>query len=470
MDSRRRYFYKKALMIAVPIMIQNGITNLVSMIDNIMVGRIGTDPMSGVAIVNQLLFVWNLCIFGGLSGIGIFAAQYYGKGDEEGVRNTFRLQMILAAVLTAAGLLVLRTRDADLIRLYLHEDAGVGNAAATMDAARRYLAVMLAGLLPFAATQSYSTTLRSTGETVVPMKGSMIAVAVNLIGNYILIFGKLGFPALGVVGAALATVLSRAVEAAYVIVWTHTHADRQPFIRGAWTSFRVPGALVRSCAVRGTPLLVNEALWSGGQAFLTQLYSLRGLSVIAAFNISSTVSNVFNIAFIAMGNAIGIVLGQELGQGKMDEVKSDANHLAALSVGLCLVMGAGLFAVAPYFPRIYNTSDEIRGLAAGMIRIAAVCMPIFAYGNASYFTLRSGGKTFITFLFDSCFNWAATIPFAWFLVHHTELPILPLYFAVQLVELVKDFLGFIMVQKGIWIQDITKITADGTQGPPGGEA
>ena len=462
MDREKRLFYRKAMMIAVPIMIQNGITNFVSMIDNIMVGRIGTDPMSGVAIINQLIFVWNLCVFGGLSGISIFTAQYYGKGDEEGVRNTFRLQIILAAVLTVLGVLVLKAGDVRLISLYLHEDSGIGSASATMEAAHRYLMVMLAGLLPFALTQCYSTTLRSCGETVVPMKGSMIAVAVNLVGNYILIFGKFGAPALGVAGAAYATVISRVVETAYVIRWTHRNAEQQPFIKNAWRSFRVPAGLVRSCAVKGTPLLVNEALWSGGHAFLTQLYSLRGLSVVAAYNISTTISNVFNVAFIAMGSAIGIVIGQELGQGKPGpEVKRDANSLALLSIGVCVVMGVGLFAVSGLFPRIYNTSGEIRSLAAGLIRISAVCMPIYAYGNASYFTIRSGGKTFITFLFDSCFSWAVTIPLAWALVHFTEMPILKLFLTVQASELFKDLLGFIMVQRGIWIQDITKIPEKG---------
>ena len=457
MNGNRRNFYRQTLMIAVPIMIQNGITNFVSMIDNIMVGKIGTDPMSGVAIVNQLIFVWNLCIFGGFSGIGIFAAQYYGKGDEEGIRNTFRLQTILGLILTAAGVLIFRAGGAGLIRLYLHEDGGVGNAAATLEAASRYLAVMLFGFLPYAFTQSYSTTLRSSGETVVPMKGSLIAVGVNLAGNYILIFGKFGAPALGVVGAACATVLSRTAEALYVIIWTHTHPENQPFVRGACRTLRVPSELVRSCIRKGTPLLVNETMWSGGMAVLTHLYSVRGLSVVAAFNISQTISNVFNVTFIAMGSAIGIILGQELGQGKTDEVKSDANRLAVFSVLICLIMGAGLFAVSGVFPRIYNTSDEIRSLAAGLIRISAVCMPIYAYANASYFTLRSGGKTFVTFLFDSCFSWTVSIPAAWALVHLTAMPILTLYLTVQLLDLLKDLIGYVLVQKGIWIQDITNI-------------
>ena len=180
------------MMIALPIMLQNGITNFVNMLDNIMVGRIGTDPMTGVSIVNSLLFVWNLCVFGGLSGIGIFTAQYCGKSDDEGVRKTFRLQIITSVLLVLIGITVFAAYGEQLINLYLHEDGGGGSVEATMQAALSYLGVMCIGFLPFALTQSYGTTIRSYGETVAPMIASFLAVGVNLVGNYVLIFGDLG--------------------------------------------------------------------------------------------------------------------------------------------------------------------------------------------------------------------------------------------------------------------------------------
>ena len=454
MNGNSKEFYKRALGIALPIMLQNGITNFVNMLDNIMVGRVGTNPMSGVSIVNQLIFVWNICLFGGLSGIGIFTAQYYGKGDEKGVRDTFRLQILLSALLAAAGLVIFRACDTQLIGLYLKGDGSPENISQTIAAAKSYLAVMCLGIIPFALNQCYSMTLRACGETIVPMRGSFLAVAVNLAGNYILIYGKFGAPALGVVGAALATLFSRVVEAVYVAGWTHRHPEKQPFIVNAWKNFRVPASLTVECLRKGTPLLLNETLWAGGQAVLTQTYSLRGLAVIGAFNISSTISNVFNVAFIAMGNAAGILIGQELGQGKLGEVKRDANRLSAFSVLICVIMGAGLFAVSGIFPHIYNTTDEIRGLATGLIRVSACCMPLYAYANSAYFTIRSGGKTFITFLFDSCFVWAVSIPAAWFLANHTAVPIVAMYFTVQMMDLVKCVIGFVLVQKGVWIQNM----------------
>ena len=452
-------FYKKALALAVPIMIQNGITNFVGMLDNIMVGRVGTDPMSGVAIVNELMFVWYLALFGGLSGIGIFTAQFCGKKDHKGVRYTFRLMWILVILLVIAGIIVFRLADTPLISLFLHEDGGSGNVAATLQYAERYLAVMLIGLAPMGVTQIYSVTLKSNGETVAPMAASIAAVGVNLFGNYVLIFGKLGAPQLGVVGAAIATVISRFVEMTILIAYVHRNAERYPFIQGAYASPYVPRDLALNCIRKGMPLLFNETLWSCGMAALTQSYSLRGLSVVAAFNISQTVTNVFNVVFICMGSAIGIIIGQELGMGKKEKVREDANRLMAFAVLICLITAAAQFAIAGLFPQIYNTSDEIRHIAAGLIRINALCMPLFSYSNAAYFVIRSGGKTMITFFFDSLYTFILPLPIAFILSRFTGIPILYLYLCVQLTEVVKCVVGGILVKKGIWINDITQYEA-----------
>ena len=453
-----RRFVEHTMMIALPIMLQNGITNFVNMLDNIMVGRIGTDPMTGVSIVNSLLFVWNLCLFGGLSGIGIFTAQYCGKEDDEGVRRTFRLQIILAILLVAAGIAVFVNFGESLIGLYLHEDSGGGSVEATLSAALQYLAVMCVGFLPLSLTMVYYTTIRSYGETVAPMVASFISVGVNLVGNYVLIFGKFGAPKLGVVGAAMATVIARFVELAYIVGWAHTHAARVPFVEGALRSMYVPAELTVSCIKKGVPLLLNEALWSGGQATLTQCYSVRGLSVVSSLNISQTLANFFNVAFIAMGSATAIIIGQklgELGESHPDELKDEAWRLTIFSVFLCVISAVLMISTSAFFPKIYNTSDEIRALAARLICVAACFMPIHAFNNAAYFIIRSGGKTWITFLFDSCFCWIASIPAAYFLAHYTQVPIVQMFALVSAIEMIKVAIGWRLVKTGFWIRDIT---------------
>ena len=172
-----RIFYRRLFTVMIPILIQNLITNFVSLLDNVMVGQVGTEPMSGVAIVNQLLFVFNLCIFGGLAGAGIFTAQFYGKGAMEGVRSTMRLKLWFAALALALCLGIFLCFGDDLISLFLHEGEEKLDLAATLGYGREYLAVMLIQTIPFALTQVYSSTLRETGETVLPMRAGIAACA-----------------------------------------------------------------------------------------------------------------------------------------------------------------------------------------------------------------------------------------------------------------------------------------------------
>lgn len=450
-----KHFYKATMVVALPIIIQNAITNFVSMLDNIMVGQVGTAQMGGVAIVNQLLFVFNLCIFGAVSGAGIFTAQFAGSRDHEGIRHTFRFKILVCLGLTAAGLLIFLLGGEPLIRLYLKGEGSAQDVELFMRSGKDYLAVMLFGLLPFALSSAYSGTLRETGQTVVPMLAGISAVLVNLVLNYILIFGHFGAPAMGVRGAAVATVVSRYVELGIVAVWTHTHGDKVPFIKGAYRSMYIPKTLTKRIMVKGMPLLINEALWSGGMAILNQCYSMRSLDVVAASNIASTIWNVFSVSFLSMGNAVGILMGQRLGAGESEEEIRGANRkLLTFSVLFCLAFGGALAAIAPVFPKIYNTTDGVRGLATSFILIGACIMPFNAFTNAAYFTLRSGGKTLVTFLFDSCFVWCVCVPLAWCLVRFTALPIVPVYALCQGTEIIKCFLGGYMIKRGSWIQNI----------------
>lgn len=448
-------FYTRTLTIAVPIMIQIGITNFVNMLDNIMIGRVGTDQMSGVSIVNRLLFVWFLCVFGGLAGIGIFTAQFHGKGDREGIRYTMRLMFLGALFLIAAGLTVFWWKGDNLVLLYLQNETDGTDASATLSFARAYLSVMRFCFIPFALTQVYYSSLRATGETMLPMKSGLLAMLVNLTGNYILIYGKLGAPALGVTGAAIATVLSRFVELCFIAYSTHRRPDRFPFAKGVFSTLHVPRSLAGRCLSKATPLLVNELLWAGGQAVLMQSYSLRGLSVVASLNIANAINDVFNIAFIAMGNAIGILIGQTLGAGKLKEAQADAGKYILFSVTICVGVGLFMLPFSSVFPLIYNTTDQVRETATGLIRVFALLMPVFAFANACFFILRSGGKTFITILFDSAFCWVCTIPVAYLLVLRTALPIVTVFALVQALEIVKSLIGLTFIKKGIWIHNIT---------------
>lgn len=453
-----RQFYKHLLALMLPMMIQNGITNFVNMLDNVMVGRVGTVEMTAVAIANQLIFVFNLCIFGAVSGAGIFSAQFYGKGDHDGVRATFRFKLLFCLALCGVGIALFWFCGDDLIQLYLRGEGSVEDTAAALQYARDYLRVMLIGLVPYTIVQCYSSTLREIGQPILPMSAGIIAVIVNLVFNYFLIFGQFGFPRLGVVGAAIATVLSRFVECLVIAVWTRCVSKKAPFIIGAFRSFRVPFSLIRSIMIHGLPLMVNEALWASGIAILNQCYSIRGFDVVAANNISQTFFNVFSVAFMSAGVAIGILLGQTLGAGNTDQAKDDTPKLIAFSVMVSVVVGTVYFVAAIVIPQFYNTTDTVRMLATALMQITALAMPIDAFAHASYFTLRSGGKTFITFLFDSGFVWCVSVPVAFVLSRFTEIDITPLYAICQFINLIKCGLGYYFVKKGTWIRNLVSVS------------
>ena len=452
-----RAFYRRVLTIALPIVVQNAITSLVSLLDNIMVGQVGTLQMSGTSIVNQLLFIFMLCIFGANAGAGIFTAQFHGNGDAEGIRHTFRFKFLASFLLTAAGCALLYLADDMLISLYLQGEGAAEDAAAVLRYGKDYLHIMLWGLLPFALANAYSSTLRETGQTVVPMIGSITAVFVNLILNTVLIFGYLGFPAMGAKGAALATVISRVAEFAVVALWTHLNPQKNPFIRGAFRSVYVPAALLGRIMKKGTPLLINEGLFAAGIAFANQSYSTCGLDVVPALNICSTVFNLSSVSYMAMGNSVGIIMGQMMGAGTpKDEVRDANRKLSALTLAFGVVFGILTALFSQIFPLLYNTSDQVRTIAGRLILVDALMLPAYAYVHAAYFSLRSGGKTGITFLFDCGFIWMLYVPSAFFLSRFTDLDIVTLYLICQSTEYVKAFAGYLMVRKGTWIQNLAQ--------------
>lgn len=441
-------FYKMVLAICIPIVIQNGFTNLASLLDNIMIGQLGTLSMSGVSITNQLLQVFNVTIFGAMSGPGIFMAQFYGKKNKEGVENCFRIKLMIGLIITILAIFLFYTFGNQLISLYLNDNPS--DSLKTLNYGMNYLKIMLIGLIPFVITQVYSSSLRETGNTVLPMIASIIAVIVNFCINYILIFGHFGFPQLGVTGAAIGTVVSRVVEMSINIVGGY----RNTYLKEAMVLKKVPLSLTKEMLKRGLPLLCNEILWSISIALISQSYSTRGIIAVAAINITTTVTNFFMIVCYAMGNSISIVVGQQLGAGEIEKAKDYDLKMLFMNFVMCLAIGIVLFNVSSLIPQIYNTSLEVKALASQLLKIAACMLPIISIYYSSYFTMRAGGKTFLTFLFDSGYTFVFTFMSALLLTRLTSLPILTIYLLVQCVDIPKATLGLVLVRKGIWVHNI----------------
>lgn len=439
-----------------PILAQNVITNFVNLLDNIMVGQIGTEQMSGVAIINQLLFVVNLCIFGSHEGAGILTAQYYGKKDIIGVQNTHKIKLIIALSVTLCGIAILFFFPSPLIHAFLHESSTGLDLAYTYECAQEYLMIMLIGLIPFALKDSYSSTLRECSLTFVPMIASISAIFVNLFFNYILIFGKLGLPALGVKGAAIATVISRFAEFLIVALWAHLHPERCEFVQDLYQDFHIPKQQIIAVIKMGLPLLLNEMLWSMGQTTLTQCYSVRGLEVISAYNIANTVNSLFSCAEFAMGESISIIIGHLLGDNRLQQAKQEDSQIIFTSLCLCSVVSLIMISLSGIIPLLYSTTTEVRQLAKGLLIIFAAIMPIDAMSQCGYFTLRTGGKTSIMFLFDSGFIWTIYVPLAFYISRFTKIPIIPFMLMIKGFEILKATLGLLLVKKGIWVNNLVK--------------
>jgi putative MATE family efflux protein len=449
-----RSFYRMILGITIPIIVQNGITNFVNLLDNVMVGRLGTEQLSGVGIANQLVFVFTLCLFGGLSGAGIFTAQFFGKGDREGLRYSVRFKLYTVLIILAVGGAILIPFGKDLIALFLNDEDATGDVAMTLFYGREYLKIALVSLVPMALTQVYANTLRETGQTVPPMVASIVAVCTNALCNWLLIFGIGPFPALGVVGAAWGTVIARVLELSIVVIWSHANGKKAPYFKGLYRSLRIPLSLVGQIFVKTLPLMVNELLWSSGMTVLSQCYSTRGLVAVAAVNIAVTIANVFNIVYMSMGSAVAIIVGNQLGAGQIEEAKDTDRKIIAFSCVLCLGIGSVMALFAPLFTSIYNVTDGVKSLAATLIVIYAIMMPFNSFAHNCYFTLRSGGQTFITFLFDSAFVWLVSVPTGLLLSRLTNLSIIPLFVMCVSLELFKCVIGLFMLKSGKWAKKL----------------
>jgi putative MATE family efflux protein len=364
------------------------------------------------------------------------------------------MKAVIGLILSAVAIAVFLIFKTPLVEMYIAKDTLPADYQKTLNLAVSYLEIMVIGILPFALTQVYASSLREVGETKLPMASSIIAILVNLVFNYLLIFGKFGFPKLGVVGAAIATVLSRFVETGIIIVVTTVKRKKFSFAEGLFKSLYIPFNLCKKITTKGVPLLINEFMWSAGMAILLQCYSVRGITVLSAVNISNTVNNLFNVVFITMGNAVAIIVGQHLGANEIEKAKEAVWQLYALAVSACVVMGAIMACLAPFVPYIYKTEPEVRQMATQFLFVVAALMPMFAFAHNCYFTLRSGGKTLITFLFDSAFTWAVAVPLAFVLSKYTNLPIVPLYLIIQSLDFVKCVIGFILVKKGLWIKNL----------------
>ena len=402
-------FYKMVLTVTVPIMIQNGITNFVSLLDNIMVGQVGTEQMSGVAVANQLLFVFNICIFGAISGAGIFGAQFFGNGNYEGVRNAFRFKLMICAALVLLAIGIFLAGGEGLISLYLNEEGSAQDAARTLGYGKAYLMCMLAGLVPYALAQVYASTLREAGETVLPMKAGIAAVLVNLVLNYILIYGKFGAPEMGAEGAAIGTLAARILECAVLLCYIARKEDR--LLLELKEYLHVDRVLAADYFRVCLPMLVVQGLWGLNTALQTVILGHMTAAAIAANSAASTLFLLVKSTAVGAASTASVLIGKTIGTGNIPLVKHYSRVMQRMFVVIGLASGLLLFLIRIPVMSLYDLSPEAMDMMdTFLVILSVVCVGMSYQMPTNNGIIRGGGNAMFVVRMDLVSIWMIVIP------------------------------------------------------------
>lgn len=449
-----KQFYKNLMVVCIPIVLSQLISQFVGLLDNLMVGQLSPAEYNGVAIANQFFFIFSLAIYGALAGPGIFTTQYHGSRNVDGIKECVRYKWLISLLILVLCVVIFILFDDELISLFIKtNDTSTIDPAEILKYGKEYLQIMLIGLVPFVFTEIYCSHLREAKHTVVPMISNITAVFANLIFNYILIFGKFGAPALGVTGAAISTVISRFVACFIVVIYAHV-SKKYRFVNAVFKRFFPKKSTIIYILKNSYLLLINEILWSLGMTLLNYCFAQKGPDVLAAINIVSAFSNLFGLIGTSMGTGIAVILGQQLGAKQFKDAKADSYRYIGFAIILGIVVGLIMFVLRNTVPKLYDFDNSIIQMAENLIAISSCMVVVRVLSITCYFIIRSGGKVFITFLFDSVFTIVIRFGITFIFVKTMDLSIYYIYLISELLEIIKIIVGLILVHKGIWLNNL----------------
>ncbi|MDI6452737.1 MATE family efflux transporter [Peloplasma aerotolerans] len=440
-----RAFYKTLISVAAPLVLQQLITTSVQLVDNVMVGRLGEQAIGSVAVVNQLYFIVILVTFGALGGAGIFTAQYYGSKDYDRLKETFRFKVIVGFLIATLSFILFTLFGRTFMSLFTDNPV-------TIQGGLNYLNIIKWSAFPWILSVAISNTFREIGITKPLLKISIFTILANTALNFILIFGLFGFPALGIIGAAIATLIARVLEFVLTLILLNTKGSI--FNTKLLKMFVINKKLLSSIVIMAIPLTINELLWSSGQTAYLHAYSTRGDSALAAMNITGAISQLVFVMFGGIATAVAVMVGNTLGKNELEQAKDNAKKLIAFSVGVAIIAGMILFILSFFILGIYDVVDTTKQIAAFNIRVNALFIPFYSFNVALYFTLRAGGDTKSTMLIDSGYMWVVPVPIAMVLAYFTQLPVTLMFLIVQSMEIPKMLFGLSRYQKGYWIKNL----------------
>jgi len=439
-------FTKQVLAVAFPVMIQQLIMSSMGFVDSVMVGQINAETLSGVVVTNRYFMVMQAVLFGVTSGAGIFIAQYFGASEHEKSQGFFMLS-VGGSLATASFFLILISAMPDrILRLFVTHPT-------TIEAGLNYLVFIRFSYLPYAVSLASMTALRAIGLSRPPMLIGSLAVLLNTALNYLLIFGRFGFPEMGARGAGLATLIARCLE---MILYLVLILRGRHYFTSQFDAIRSLNRQILSRAIgRVIPLISNELFWSLGIATLFWTYAQVDEPRIASLVIVEMTGNINFIIFNGLGAAVSVFVGTRLGSGRFAEAKANAGRLMTLAAVCSLSCGVIVFALSAYIPNLFNVIDEIRHSASQMLRINACLYAVITLNVSIFFILRIGGETRSTLVIDSGCMWLIVIPIAIALSQLAQPTMVMFYLALQSLELFKLLLGAWFYRRGRWIRNLT---------------
>ncbi len=446
-------FYRTLFMVALPIILQNFLTSFVNMLDTVMVGQLGAVEIAAVGLGNQIFFIMNTALFGVVSGGSIFIAQFWGKRDIPALRQVMGITVTLSACVALLFAAAAGFFPEACLSMYTKDAAVIAMGA-------EYLRTVAASYLLIGIGFAFAHAERSTGHVRLPMAATAVSVGINALCNMLLIFGlsiqgTAVIPAMGVRGAALATVISRFVECSILV---GAPVFRRYEIIGKFHDYILtnPRFLVKYAAIC-LPVLVNETLWGFGISMQNSIFAHIGTDVVAAFHIRGTIDNLVWVFCIGTGNAAAIIIGRKIGEAQYDEARSFARRMCVF-MALC---GAGLaLLVVPLsmlLPLFFHVSPQILQMAARMLYLTALFYPFCAFNMCMIVGVcRSGGDTLCATLMDVGCMWLVSLPAGAVAAQWLHAPYWAVYLCIGSENILKAAAGLLRLRSGRWLHNVTE--------------
>lgn len=446
-DMKDKKFYQAMMAIALPVMMQSFISSLINMVDTVMVGKLGEIEIAAVGIANQYFFFFIMFLVGLCGGVSVFIAQYWGKKDVANIQKILGLGILSILVIAAAFLIAGYSRPDWVISLFSGDPVVLKSGVS-------YLLVILPSYLFTGITFLYSFSLRSIGQANKPLMVNLIALFCNVLLNYILIFGKWGAPALGVVGAALATLIARVLETLILLIVVY--ASEGPLRAPMGALFRLDLPYVKRAYQTILPVILNDIFWGLASLVYIAVYGRMGTQAVAVIQIANTVNNLFMVVAFGLSSAAAVLIGNSIGAGKEDLVHSYTRKFMILSVEVSLVMGMILALSSPLILNFFEVSASVRSSAQAILYMISAIFFIRVLGIMLVVgVLRGGGDATRALLIESFTMWCVGVPLILVGAFVLKLPVHLVYALAITEEIAKVLLSILRLRSGKWIRNLT---------------